>query len=312
MYNRSKQAKTAKVYGNPTGKKQYKKLDADSMINATIKAEIAKAASRQIAKTIETQYSYALMTMITTTGTTTDPNLSNSGFKLWGLNQYYVPVPTGAATGAAGTGWQYTGKQMFVFNLSSLSRVRSATETAVSGYRVGNKCNVNSIEINVFGEVIAPDVDGASYHGMIVRSKDGARAKYALQPKIANADELGLWKPMSDGPLAASNTGQGVSFPVPEKLSLMRRNYDAWTYPASASMVKTLRTTETSSNYKQNIDMNLYFKVDSVWDFTSALPGDSPVLKGGDYFFVLWREGAEDSSSRSNIGVHFAMSFKDA
>jgi hypothetical protein len=309
-YTKNKAQKT-KVYGNPTGKKQYKKLDADAMVSATIKAEIAKGVTRQMSKTIETQYSYSLISMLTSSGTAVPPGLSDTGtgFKLTGLNQSYNPS---GVVNQPGNNFSYQATTMLVFNLSALSQVRSATTAATSGFRVGNKCYVNGIDINVWGEIKNPNADGVTYHAMIVRSKDGASAKFALQPRIVTSASMKLFKAMTDGPLASVNTGDGVDNPVEEKLSLMRRNYDSWSFPSSAMASKTLKICEaTNADYKQSLDMRMYFKVDSTWDFTTAVPGDS-VLKGGDYFFVLWREGPTDPASVSNIYTHFALSFKDA
>ena len=64
----------------------------------------------------------------------------------------------------------------------------------------------------------------------------------------------------------------------------------------------------------------MYFKLDTEWDFVSRTGSD---IKGGNYFFVLWREGGPDfvqytasptvtaALGKVQMKVLFELAFKD-
>lgn len=299
-----KAAKNAKKYPvKATDKYGYHASNEQAMLKALVAAESA----RQINKNIETQHSYCLVNL-----NSNGNAQASSGFSLVGLNQTYNP-----ATATAPSTLVPTWNNMLVFNLSALCQVRAADSATVLGYRTGNKVNVLSLNITVNGGVHAVST-GCSYKMMIARRKDGALVGAATTPELVASSSTGLWKSQDEGPYALKNTGSGVQCPISTYCSTMRRNYDSWQFPSNAFASCDIDVpgdgpgpTTEDSDYTAKLNMNLYHSFGEVWDYPNATSSGTLTVKGGDYFFYLWREGPEDTVGEVNLNVHFSLSFKD-
>ena len=294
-FTKTKQQRTTSKYGG-TGKKYTNKYKHDksmdsAMIAAAVKAEAAKAVSRSI----ETQYSQCMIRLANTTGTALPPGGVNS-FSMIGLNQAFVS-----------NAFTFKPNQMMCFNLSALSQVRSGATTNISGYRVGNKVNVNRLTVNVVGAV-GNLVADCTYHTMLVRRKDGAGASNYLTPALVGSDQTELYKPLTDGPLAGSSVMDSSQVPDTSHLSMTRRNTDAWSFVSGGHSYQSLKV--PFSGWVCDVNFGLSHEFNDTWDFTSPNPGINPVLKNGDYFLYVWREGNPDSGA-SNLDIYLNLSFKE-
>lgn len=294
------------------GTKPYSKGDSDYGYKkgndaAMLKALVAAESQRQINKTIETQHSYAFVNLFHFVPNVSTGSANMSGFSMIGLNQTYVPASATSPQAIVPT-WN----NMMVFNLSALCQIRTGTTPAVSGYRIGNKVNVQALTVSVNGGVVGPGAD-CTYYAMIARRKDGALVGQATTPAIVTSNNTSLWKSSNEGPLAALNVGANVDCPVPTYASTMRRNYDSWTFTQGAMTSGSVKvqTADDSIDYNAKIEMKLYHAFNEVWDYTQQNSNSSLTIKGGDYFFYLWREGPPDEHAKSNLNVQFTLTFKD-
>ena len=301
--------RAAKVYNNATGQKMgnNKYGHSASSETAMLKALVAAESQRQISKSIETQHSYCLVTMNSHRNTG-----AMSGFSMVGLNQVVTP-PTSTSPMLLTPMWN----NMMMFNLSALCQVRDGSSPTVNGYRVGNRVNVQSVNVTINGGVHAPSTD-CTYRAMIARRRDGALVGSATTPQLVQSNQSSLWKTADEGPYALKNTGFSVYCPVPNYCSMMRRNYDSWSFPNGASCAADINiqsagpgSATEDSDYTAKLNMNLYHSFTEVWDYPSAASTGTLTIKGGDYFFYLWREGPEDSMAQTSINVQFSLSFKD-
>lgn len=281
--------------------------------SSMLKALVAAESQRQINKSIETQHSYALVNLNYFTPNVSTGTPSMSGFSMIALNQTYV-----AASGSTAATITPNWNNMMVFNLSALCQIRTGTTPAVTGYRVGNKVNAGGLTVQVNGGVLGPASD-CVYYAMIARRKDGALVGQATTPSLVTSNNTNLWKSQNEGPLAAMNVGSSVDCPVPNYASTMRRNYDSWTFTQGAMTSSILKVPNAgpgsavdNTDYTAKVEMKLYHAFNEVWDYTSQTSNSTLTIKGGDYFFYLWREGPVDSMGQSNLNVQFTLSFKDA
>ena len=286
----------------------YKKTSDAAMLKALVAAE----SQRQINRTIETQHSYAFVNMSYFVPNVSTGTPSMSGFQMIGLNQTYVP-----ASGTSPASLNPTWNNMMVFNLSALCQIRTGTTPAVTGYRVGNKVNVAALTATINGGVLGPGAD-CTYYAMIAKRKDGGLVGQATTPSIVTSDNTSLWKSSNEGPLAAMNLGAGVNCPVPNYASTMRRNYDSWTFTQGAMTSSSVKIPNAGAgaavddtDYNAKVEMKLYHAFNEVWDYTQLNSNSVLTIKGGDYFFYLWREGPPDRNAQANLNVQFTLSFKD-
>lgn len=310
----SSKRKRADEYQKVAKKDEYgysSKSDA-AYIQAAVKAE----ARKQLNGSIETQYSQVLISMDSVSSTTSS-GLLDSGFALPGLNQLFVPGQVvnnnGTAVNTNPSNLGFGGAQMLVFNLSALSQVRGSGPNQASGYRVGNKINAGRLTLKLYGAVVGPITD-STYHVMIVRRKDNAGAGTYQVPRIMDASVSQLFKGITDGPLATSNVGDGSTVPAANWLSMTRRNYDSYTFTTGAHKYQSVRIqpdgSSSGSDFSAQVTVELTHDFNEVWDFTSNLPG-APVLKNGDYFAFVWREGPNDRHMVQALRLYANLSFKD-
>lgn len=268
------------------------------------------AAAKMVNKTIETQYSQALIRMLHS-GALSPPSSAFSGFTMAGLNQIWNQGSGGVTIPAAAY------NRMLMWNLSALSQVKPQSAGSISGWRQGNKINALALTFNLVGAIddLSADCD---YHIMVVRRKDGGGTGSVYQtPFLTNSDLPSLYKPITDGPFAG-NYGDSTTTPVSHYLSMMRRNTDAWSFVEKGHTSKHFYASPqgnlsgSSITMNAEVNMSLYIPLGATWDFVSATPGESPVLKGGDYYVFVWREGPADTQMEQSLNLYVHLAFKDA
>lgn len=300
----------------------FRGYDADEMLR--IARLVESSTSKQINKNIETQYSSALIVL-----TGEDTGASTTGFRLYGLND----VPSGDAGAQTFT---ESVSQCMIFNLCTLSQPGSSIQP---GYRQGQRINALYISISVTGFVMNPTAD-LSYHWAIVRRKNDQQNQNAYaKPTLVDMSYVGLYKPLTDGPLCAESlaalTGAprpggattASAIPLPYHMSSCRRNNDQWTFIPKGHGSFDVRPTPmdvgaasgpVTDVVTASINARAHLPIGQEWDFVQRNGTD---LKGGNYFLVMWREGspwAEKQSIPTSLGtveqlqVKLELAFKDA
>ena len=276
-----KQKKAAAKTTSGYGTKSIAWKDVAKLVDA--------AASKQLNKTIETQYSQAMFRMIYN-----EDNTDTQGWALRGLNQR-VPGADGIR--------KLQLNAAVIFNLGYLSQVG---QTVQPGFRQGQRINAKHLAFTITGTLPQLTAD-CSYHWRVVRRKNDAQGNLAYdKPTITTMDIVGLFKSASDGPFASSiQYGQSdvasATAPIPGHVSAMRQNTDYWTFVKGAHGYKTIKAQSLDpdpSDQKHTFDFceKMYVPLDEEWDFITKGGCD---IKGGNYFFVLWREGAQDYTAAS-------------
>jgi len=274
-------------------------------------------AEREVNKNIETQYSMAMVRMIAD-----DAVLASTGWALKGLNY---------RAAEAGQPRKLALNNALIFNLGYLSQVGSST---LPGYRQGQRINAKALSFTITGTLPQVTAD-CTYHWRVVRRKNDVAGNLAYaQPEITTMDVIGLYKSATDGPLASSiayngENGGSPTAPIPGHVSAMRQNTDQWTFLKDAHGSYTVKASPLDpgvSDQKRVVDFceKLRVSVEAEWDFVSRTGCD---IKGGNYFFIMWREGAQDHVAASQfdktaatndnpmlseqISVWMELSFKD-
>lgn len=311
-----KTARNNKTYGGLTIN------DWDSALAQAVNSNVAK----QIGKTIETQYSQTQITMNEFTsvpGSVAAYNSAVSSWALCGLNQNFTPIiaPVGSTNAGQTTGYNFATvyHQVMWFNLSTLSQIRGPNSAGVAGYRQGYKISPSYVKARLTGWVNEMGAD-CQYHVMIAKRKDGAGAGFIQAPTLQTSDAMNLYKPITDGPCAALSAGTSPAVPDSHFISKMRRNQDAWSFPEGCHKKIVLTQNESAelpgvtntTSQATNVDVELFKSLSGTWDFTSQNYADKPVLKGGDYYVFVWREGAVDPSMEQYLTLYLELAFKDA
>lgn len=303
---KAKAAKKAKT----TGKSKPTDYIAKGGVDWTLVSKLADAAvKKEVNKNIETQYSQAMVTL------THAPNKATTGWDLCGLNL---------------NGTKFDPDQAMVFNLGYLSQQGSSL---TPGYRIGQKINAQYIKCTVAANLPQISSD-CTYHWRILRRKTDKPGQLAYAtPTLASMTQLEMFKPLSDGPFASvSQYGQEGSSqnPFPYFSSANRQNTDYWTFCQGGHGSKYVKgqpinvdsdpDTTTDQKYVASFCEQLYFRIDNEWDFVTRTGSD---IKGGNYFFVLWREGGPDFTQYTadpnllsqlgsmQIKVLFELAYKD-
>lgn len=308
----AKKTKVTKSKYGGTGKKNADKYQTGgrSNIEAILyeaEARAKKQIQKEVNKNIETQYSSVVMT-----SSLSQANKSTEGFALQALNK-----------AIGGTG--YTSDNVIIFNLGYLSQQGSSLSP---GYRIGQRMNAKYFRVVVSGNLPMVTAD-CTYHWRIVRRKNDQAGQLAYsKPTLVPANTVGLFKPLTDGPLASqSSYGAAGSSdrPFPNYSSSMRQNTEAWTFTKGAHGSKYVKAhpmdVDTNDDkYVASFCETLYHPLEEEWEFVSRTGSD---IKGGNYFFVLWREGGPDftqytvpDSVHSAMGgcelkIMFELAFKD-
>jgi len=309
----AKKTKTKKsssnVYG--TGWQKSDKYGGKGLEAILYEAEARakKAVQKEVNKNIETQYSQAMVTLTHT------PNKATTGWDLGGLN---LNVD------------KFDPDQAMVFNLGYLSQQGSAL---TPGYRVGQKINAKHFRIVVSANLPQISSD-CTYHWRILRRKTDKTGQLAYaKPTLASMTQLELFKPLTDGPFASDSKfgAEGsAQNPFPYFSSANRQNTEYWTFCQGGHGHKFLKghpiqvdsdaDTTIDQKYVASFCETMYFPIENEWEFVSRTGSD---IKGGNYFFVLWREGGPDFTQYASqpnllaqlgemqIKVAFELSYKD-
>lgn len=306
----AKKSKLAtKKYSNSTGSKQFKDKYGAKGIDWDAAMKLAeKAAKKEINKNIETQYSMAMVSM------THEPTVTaNVGWNLHGLNR------------TVGDQDGYSSAGAMIYNLGFLSKPGG---TISSGYRLGQRINAKHFRIVISANLPMVSAD-CTYHWRIVRRKNDASGHKAYElPTLTETGVLGLFKPLEGGP-HATNASYGEqsnsTVPFAHFASAMRQNTEQWTFCKGGHGYKYVKANPididtNDDKYVASFCETLYFPLEEEWEFVSR---DGSDIKGGNYFFVMWREGGNDlvqySTSPSiaaalgkiQIKVMFELAFKD-
>ena len=318
MLRSSKTAKTAKVYSNPTGKKQYK--DKYGKKTLTESQLINAAVAKQLGKVVETQYSMALFSVSPTAYSSVN----------YTTQQGYVTSP-----GMFGTGTNLV--ECFAFNMCYLSQTGPLTQP---GWRQGQKIMAKSLTIGIDINEVLTAVDH-TYHWAVVRRKnDAVNSSMYTKPTITDLGTMGLFKQLTDGPFGASGVPAYIpstsnqlagtaTIPILMNPSMMRHNTDQWTFvkdgqglirsPAMPIGVVDMAGTPDAV-ISHHFSKKVYMDLNNEWDFVTRGGSD---IKGGGYIFVMWREGGPDlmaataassavsSLGGNNINLFFELAFKD-
>lgn len=275
---KSKSSGSATLKYGGTGKKNADKYGAKGIDwNAAMK--IAEtAAKKEMNKNIETQYSSAMVTM------THDPQKTETtGWDLSGLN-------------FDKTTNKFSPDQAMIFNIGYLSAQGSSLSP---GYRIGQRMNCKYLKVTISANLPQVSAD-CTYHWRIVRRKNDQTGQTAYaKPTITSISTIGLFKGLTDGPLASSSSyGQGGSVlnPFPNFSSAMRQNTEAWTFTKGAHGYKYVKAgaidiDTNDDKYVASFCETLYLPFEEEWEFVTRTGSD---IKGGNYFFVMWREGGPD------------------
>lgn len=307
----AKKARYTKKYGG-TGKKYADKYKTGGRSNIEAILHEAEARAKKSAlKVSETLYSQSSFSM------DTKANLIQTGFNLSGLNQSASFTPTGSNVRANAT------NQCFVFPLSPMAQLGNQ---GTPGYRGGQKIMAHTLTINITHNQLIPTINGIYKYALLRNvSKTISGTGYST-PGITQTNALAMFVPLNQGALAASGPLTGA-LPSGDWSSITRWNRGDWRVCKSGSWTMPSRTESqnsldpqdptTSNGYGSNgnftstkiIRVNYNFK-DQVWDYSD--PSQTNAIKGGDYYFVMWREGAPDLYiGREVIQGTIELSFKD-
>ena len=304
---KAKATKKSKIIG----KSKPKDYIAKGGVDWNLVSKLADAAvKKEVNKNIETQYSQAMVTL------THNPDVTaRAGWDLCGLNL------NASQTGDA----KFDPDQALIFNLGYLSQQGSAL---TPGYRIGQRMNAKHFRITVSANLPLLAAD-CTYHWRIIRRKTDKSGQTAYStPTLVSMTDIELFKPLLDGPFASSSRygmeGSALN-PFPYFSSHNRQNTDAWTFCQDGHGSKYVKgypidPDSTDQKYVASFCETMYFKLDTEWDFVSRTGSD---IKGGNYFFVLWREGGPDfvqytasptvtaALGKVQMKVLFELAFKD-
>lgn len=280
----SKKAKTS-VSKSTTKSKGYggKAIDWEAAVRLA-----DAAANKAINKNIETQVSRAKFL-----STFNQAITSVSGMNLRNMNiTWTAPAPNQPAQPL------YIKDGAIAFNLGFLSQHGSQL---AGGFRVGQKINAKYLRVLIEGNIPQNSAD-CVYHFRIVRRRADQSQQLAYHvPTVTTMNNLRLFKTDFDGPFASEvkyAEGADSANPFPACSSAGRQNTDEWRFMGGdaykTKFVKgvPLNTSSGTDYHTSHFVESVYHKVEEEWDFPARPPNSE--LKGGNYFFVMWREGPPD------------------
>lgn len=265
-----------------------------------------QAAASAVRRSTETTYSQSGVIM----NTAMTP-LTQTGYNMSGLNQ------TAAYSGADVVTRLSRTNACFVWPVSPMAQVGNSS---TPGYRKGQRINPIGFRFCITHYQGLPTVQNATYHWAMVRNKSVTLGGNPVIPYITTTTNLQLFTPLIQGPLASAGGPNGVT-PVSDFSSSMRPNSQSWTKVKSGSWTMSPMLERANNavyvqpdhandqNSAKSITGYVKFK-DAHWDYgtPTAITG----VKGGDYYFVIWREGTRDLYINSDAMVTtFELSFKD-
>lgn len=295
-----------KPLGIGATRKAKKNYGATPAFNKALVAAVKKVENRQ-QETVYSQSGFYMNTNSTT--------LTTTGFSLSGLNQ-------SAAYASATTTTRLTlTNNVFYFPLSALAQVGNSS---TPGYRKGQRINPVGFRISIQHYQGLATV-GATYTWMLIRNKGqtltavGTTSGITI-PGINQVSAMALFVPLIQGPLAGAG-GPNGSTPNGDFVSAMRFNYADWQKVKSGSwtmgpILQRENSSQPSAPNSANAQtaakqIKAYVPIkDSYWEY--PLPTAISGIKGGDYFFVIYREGYQDPNINSDAIIgQVELSFKD-
>lgn len=304
-YVKKGKKKPAGIGATYRAKKKAANYGATPSFNRALVAAVKKVE----AKSQETVYSQSGAYL--NSGNST---LTTSGYSMSGLNQSAAYSSSTPATRVALT------NNCFVWPISPMAQVGNSS---TPGYRKGQRINPVGFRFGVEHQLNLQSVP-AVYRWAVVRNKSATLTVNNTTPGISATNSLQLFVPLTQGPLVTAG-GPNGQLPMGDFSSCMRWNYQEWSVskqgswsvsPELARENTTLQGTPVSNAVSQNqwggvklIKGYVPFK-DANWDYPT--PTGISNIKGGDYYFIIWREGPPDAQ----IGIDFMtivceLSFKD-
>ena len=142
-------------------------------------------------------------------------------------------------------------------------------------------------------------------------------------PGITQTNALGLFLPLTQGPLVGQG-GPSGALPNGDYSSIMPWQRSDWrcvkhvtyTMPALTQRENSRLSSDPGTNAGTQIcnvskmtKLHYDFK-DQVWDYAIATANNG--IKGGDYYFLMWREGVKDfAPGMDNILGTVHLTYKD-
>lgn len=265
-----------------------------------------QAAASAVMRATETTYSQSGMYLDTGRSA-----LTQTGFAMSGLNQSAAFSLSSISTrGNRTNGCLY-------WPLSPMAQVGN---TNTPGYRKGQRINPQGFRVSMMHTQYLSTVNKV-YHFALLRNKGVTLGGSPVSPGLSSTDGLSLFVPLSQGPLAAAGGPTGT-LPFGDFSSCMRWNRQAWSVvkhgqytmgsakdlenAAVQNQPNTTGATATNTLHK-----SVYYPIKDVhWDYPT--PTAISNIKGGDYFWVMWSEGAADLAlGAEQIVFTMELSFKD-
>ncbi|MGI4851893.1 MAG: hypothetical protein ACRYGR_08125 [Janthinobacterium lividum] len=303
-YVKKGKKKPAGIGASYRAKKKAANYGATPAFNKALVAAVKKVEMKQT----ETVYSQASLFM----GSFNSYTLS--GYNMSALNQTGTFSASAPANRCNGT------SQCLLFPVSIMAQVGN---TSTPGYRKGQSICPVGLRVAIKHDQGLSSV-GATFKWALIRDKGASLLASGVtisSPAIGQTTAINLFVPMTQGPLVSASALTGTP-PTGDFVSAMRWNSyqwrkvksGSWTMPATASRENTgIVTAPTSSSVTVSASKNMvvYCPIpDKTWDYPAPTAINN--IKGGDYFFVIWREGAGDPAlGYDQMSVFFELSFKD-
>lgn len=306
----AKRSRTTTKYGG-TGKKYADKYGGKGMDAILYEAErlansAAKKQALKVSETLRSQSGFTLKADNTT--------FTQTGFALSGLNQSAVFQVTDVGTRGNAT------NQCFVFPLSPMSQLGNS---GTAGYRTGQKINVHGLDVSIAHYQGLASVVGIYHLALIRNVSQTISGPLFASPGITQTNALGLFLPLNQGPLA-NQGGPSGTLPNGDYSTIMQWNRGDWrcvkhttyTMPALTQRENTRLSSDPGTvagtqicNVSKLTKFHYDFK-DQVWDY--SVPTQTNGIKGGDYYFIMWREGVKDfAPGMDNIIGTVQLTYKD-
>ena len=295
----TRNAKRAKV----GGRDKYGAKSIDWNAAAKLADQAAASAVRRATETTYSQGGLYLNTFNTT--------FNQTGYNMSGLNQSAAYVASTTNTRQNAT------NQVMVWPLSPMAQVGN---TATPGYRKGQRINPVGFRFSIAHTQSLATLQGAVYHWALVRNKGLTVTNNPTQPFITQTNAMALFVPWVQGPIAS--LGPNGTLPNGDYSSITRWNYQEWNKVKTGTWtmrpVLNLENANTvqapgATAVPQQVKFSQgYVPIkDANWDYPS--PTAITNIKGGDYYFIIWREGPGDTIIGSDVMCcTFELSFKDA
>lgn len=293
--------RTAKGGIGKAARAKKKNYGASASFNKALVAAVERVENR----TLETTYSQSGAFL--NVGSST---FNQTGFNLSGLNQTAAYSASTPSTRISAT------NQCFVFPICPLAQVGNSS---TPGYRKGQRINPLAFRFSIEHNQSLSTV-AATYKWAVVRNTGSTLTTNNTTPGIVQTNGLNLFVPLTQGPLAASG-GPNGALPLGDFSSCMRWNRAEWAVKKSGSYVLGAALERLNSNAPTTPTVPPYHNTSKCfsaytsfkekhWDY--PLPTAISNIKGGDYYFIMWREGIADTFIGNDV-INFVceLSFKD-